>query len=866
MKSFNLDNVIKFKYNPIINAVITPLNAIGATTSTTLRNVGGVTFTDANTIYVAKTGLDSNPGTSASPVLTIKHANDLMTSEHYYIVIKDSGIYEESGFAISPACEGIYSALGFAPTIKPKEVNYNNYITETALAETSKAVLTCTFAYYPSLESIELSDGNFASISSIHGDVPNVSIQIMDKDGNNIGSAITISGNCYAKAVALYGYFVVAYQLYSDASAHYNVYDNNGTLKYTTDCSLPNIYSFHSIGKVSDSSVVFFYYEYVNPNHTVKGFVDSIGIASSSRIVNIFTIPKVYDGLDPCTAYQMQSSCLPLNNGYIVFTDFEISNADSNYDYPVFHIISSSGAVVYSGLVGTKYNRNTYGNIYSIKICEGRDSDHIAFCWTKDSDCYIKEFDITDIDSPSACQTITLGTGGANPFNPYGFQKIEDKFYCVTGTYGATISSSGKYYIISIDWVAGSYATYSSGTFTYCNINTICIYNFTHNRLLFHGMTRSSSTDTFYVKILKGFVWDWITASDPLKFNGLIFDNSLDGIRNYFKIDDAAATLDIKWCTFKNIKRAYYGDEINYPSVPLTSNCTTNILHNCKIMYNHGEFKYTSNSVSILNCQFVKVEKNYPIRITGAGASIIISHCDFVRSYGGIELISNNGAEILKNNIFYSMSLYSIKVTTALVYTYSINTGTVSPLVTSGATVLFTNPLYINDGSVNESLLDLNLKQKLLGYSFDSPGISFADDSKNTGALDIDTSESYQTWDEITVEKPLIQIQHSPLGNVKIDYKDGSVKSYIDAFQEIVNMIWAGVSDNDREYLSLLYLCASYIVRIYPDPISYPNNYDIYSLVYDKVNYTTKTSNKLSALGAEDFSLTFIRSYSIGNT
>lgn len=117
------DKNIKFKFNEILNSTIDAQNAVGATTSATLRTLN-FTPSDSNSIYVAKAGSNANAGTSSAPVLTLTYALSICTGTKTHIVIKDSGNYEEN-LSISGDAVGIYAALGQTPTLTVTQ-SYND--------------------------------------------------------------------------------------------------------------------------------------------------------------------------------------------------------------------------------------------------------------------------------------------------------------------------------------------------------------------------------------------------------------------------------------------------------------------------------------------------------------------------------------------------------------------------------------------------------------------------------------------------------------------------------------------------------------------------------------------------------------------
>lgn len=110
---------IKIKYNRADSYTNTQNNYVGAQSTAGKRGTLP-SFQDSNTKYVAKTGSDSNPGTSASPYLTIQYALNNLGGAFLYAVIKDSGTYREK-LNVAPtltAAGGLYAADGQAPIIE----------------------------------------------------------------------------------------------------------------------------------------------------------------------------------------------------------------------------------------------------------------------------------------------------------------------------------------------------------------------------------------------------------------------------------------------------------------------------------------------------------------------------------------------------------------------------------------------------------------------------------------------------------------------------------------------------------------------------------------------------------------------------
>lgn len=76
-------------------------------------------FTDTNTKYVAKTGSDAAAGTAAAPYLTVSFALSQLAGAFTYVVIQDSGQYDEAPSITYAANEagGLFAADGQAPTL-----------------------------------------------------------------------------------------------------------------------------------------------------------------------------------------------------------------------------------------------------------------------------------------------------------------------------------------------------------------------------------------------------------------------------------------------------------------------------------------------------------------------------------------------------------------------------------------------------------------------------------------------------------------------------------------------------------------------------------------------------------------------------
>lgn len=106
---------IRIDFDRVTVYTETDQNAVGATTSTTLREIA--VHADANCIYVAKTGDDGNAGTQAAPLLTIQAAADACDGTHPIVTVLDSGVYDEEVVFDNADCDVVQADLGQTPTV-----------------------------------------------------------------------------------------------------------------------------------------------------------------------------------------------------------------------------------------------------------------------------------------------------------------------------------------------------------------------------------------------------------------------------------------------------------------------------------------------------------------------------------------------------------------------------------------------------------------------------------------------------------------------------------------------------------------------------------------------------------------------------
>jgi hypothetical protein len=814
--SFSNDNVIKLDYNPVLEAQVDYLNAVGATDSLTLRTLD-FTPSDANTIFVKKTGNDSTAvGTQADPVLTIKKAESLITATKVNIVILDDGVYEEESLAFDTNCANIAAAIGKKPTVKPVLVaSGSNYLIETIKDTTSIRSLSGTLR--GTMKAAALSNGNFVLLYE-DAYSEDVFFKIYDKDGNLVlGETLVYSlttSTLYGGICALNsGYFVTTWGGGSGGGT-YKIYTNDGVL--VSSDSLPSAedgWLCYPFGGRDDAIIIVsnalnysygLWYMVVDINGTV-----------------LISFRRLYSG------NELPSAILKRDEGGFIYVVQE-----------EWGIVNSSGTVLHTESIETGYY--AYGGVKcgnSIILAVKPTAPGTLF--------YLIEYSLTDY---SIVRNLTLISGLSAYF-------IDSMSITSDNTLAINAGSNPGYvyFINNENWVILNSESFSSAD------SISLAYNIYTERLIIFYCLYSSPVAA-YINIKGGFITNWFTFSSNITFNGISFDNDEDYIYKY--IYSSSGTIKFKWCRFENIARINYNDSDRYPLYICEAAVTAAEILNCQVFNNNAGFKITSNSVLVQYSQFFKQLLNQAVYIIGAGTGIIISHNDFLYNYIGVELEDNAGTEVIKNNIFYTCLLYAIEAETAVTYTNSVE-NSVSYNATPGTQVIRSNPHYVNDGYVTLADMDLVLKSRELGYRFESPAIGIGDDLKNAGSVEYEISGGSQTWDTITVVKPKIKKGYNPVGAVETSYKDGSVESYRDSYTEVLKLEWDSVKEEDFEKLITLYFSSNNLVRIYLDPVTEPVSYGTYALIYDKVN-ASPNHWSFDDLGKNDFDLTFKRAYNEG--
>jgi hypothetical protein len=390
------------------------------------------------------------------------------------------------------------------------------------------------------------------------------------------------------------------------------------------------------------------------------------------------------------------------------------------------------------------------------------------------------------------------------------------------------------------------------GTALYSSGAVAVGYNSNTNSLYF---LQNVVTTSYLHYILYRFYYEHLVVSVAnAKIDGILLEPvDTDFLERFIS---ATESLSLAYCALKNAVCTSDADcNAVYTADPLT-------ISRCVVCDNDKGIFAQANTVSITDSQFYGNSLGYAIDIDGAAASsgdITVEHCDIFDNYGSIHLENNNGTnEIIKNNILYDNAL-GIDAENDVDLSYSVCTDT-HVSATSGASVLSANPLYLNEGYLDEDDLDLNIKIEDLGYHATSPAYDLADDDRNAGAYDVKYIGTVPSWSSITLDKP--DGFDGVIESVKIiNQKDnGTTSSRLKGRTETIKLKWSAIPVADWDELDALIDSGASEVRLYPDPTTHAADYDTYSIEYADLKCSPKYW-RLSDRGNQDVELILSRKY-----
>jgi hypothetical protein len=791
------DQNIKFKYNEVNASTKTALNAVGATDSLTLRTLG-FTPSDSNTIYVAKTGNDSTgDGTSALPVLTIAKALTLCTATKVYIVIKDSGTYEETGIDFTGDCTGIYSALGQTPTLNLDYTydgsNFTTAVAETTFVGTDAGNKIVEGSAVGEVKILTLSNGNYCILStlpasgiiSIHIINYNNYTQIHEYD-------LTVEGGCrYVHATELdNGYIFITYMCNDFFCKYWYLYDptSNTIADYEITASS---FLVATLGSPKYMSVC--KYE-ANDNY-------------------IFV---VYD--DHATSKILRGCIYDVMNETVIQSAIDIYTSDSYFWNCTVNYINKG---IYAGKYIVSFRNGSAGAYKSSYIVLN------DVLWTS----ALSQIDFITGDTMASTYHLTtpgdnivIHNLGGSPY-PWKYRVFNISDASVVETETSILTAVGAY--------CGACLTQDGN-------------------ILFAGA--KTSDNTYYYAIIQPNDQYFLKLSKNGVINGIKITSDLTHFTAPL-IKNGANDLTLKHCTVYDIE-----DEVT-PSTLISGTGAIDI-QNCKIYNCENILTVTSDDVTFKYNAVYFNSNDVQLKITGSGATIDIDHNTFFANYRPIQLISNAGTELVTNNIFRYNTNGAITAATALptTFTYNCCTDTVVN-VTIGATNITYNPMFVNEGTVNEALIDLNLRALVDDYSFDSPCIGTAESSKDIGCYDMDwtTGAVASTYTEITIPKGNIDGDLVSFNQIINELQDGSISKTKDGNKLEVKLKWNGLKNEYANQLIDMF-DAEGDIYVYFEPDTNPTTYKTMQIKSDKLSITPKFW-KQSSTGVQDVEIVLVGKY-----
>lgn len=818
MQTYNKDKVLKFEYNPVNDKEIQQDNEVGATGSTT-TSTGFYEIdyipTDFNTIYVSTGGSDiTGDGTYANPVKTLDKAELLCVANNIHnVIILDSETYEFDG-TTEDGIQKVYAQKGETPTITPK------------LGAVSEIDEIVGLTKHPTYQSVSLglrtlNNGNVlingspypVSFGSIYLETRNPTGGVAQSiTGVTISEYAQTSGN---SAVTPSGHIFIPY------------WNANSSRPWAT------------IRKSDFSEEVepqLYFDAAAAPNNAYALSNNNVVVLCATASNNIYMMISDGKTLEPITSSAVLVKSSAANSAAFVaegddgniyiFYDNEIKKYTINGEYLTTTIISfgkiRAATKLFNGNLSliVEDDLKIYNMIYNPKT---------------DEEIYLGDY----IDSVGygfyfgECGSRMVTTRDGNAVVSYIYRQAASPSSDFEARY-FVLDQDGNL-ILSPQIIAANMSICICAKYNNNNVFIMC----------------KNQTDHYFYYTIVNFSINGIKILTESELHGItLTTNNKYSAQNVIYISD---NLKLKWCTINNSETPYYW--IVTKSIGGIGNVET---YNTLYENVDAGIHITGDLISE-NCQYVSCNKGNSHELTNTTGATRIVNNDFAHNYGGTRLINNSGNEIIKNNIYYR-SGDAINADTPVVYSHSINTGTAVGVSSTGD-IYNVNPLYINDGLFNQSLRNLNLKNRILGYVTDSLAIGLADDGGNAGSLKVSYIGEGETWTEAIVDKDLygIEVEYSPIGSVKTERKDGSVSSYKDALSEIVTIKWRAISNADYEKIYNMVLSNNTRVRIYFDPISEPTIYDEYTLVYDKLSGSPGDVVKFSRTGKTKVELVFQR-------
>lgn len=443
----------------------------------------------------------------------------------------------------------------------------------------------------------------------------------------------------------------------------------------------------------------------------------------------------------------------------------------------------STGSDIYisgtcSGNISYNFCSNAYNGIYIINATSLNITHNICF----------------DNNSTGICLNLTSATYAGNITNNL----------CTGATYGIYLAKTGGTNSGTISknicWLNDTYdimADYAV-TVTYFDYGTKHENVTANNSITTDPQFVDSSARNYALKIGSGAYKTDGAENDigPITGNILVSASTvaingfyLDGQDYYsYGIYKTGATdytgLTVKWCDIQN----YNGRGVD----DYAGAATSGVFSNNKISDN-GNGIYLPWGATTFDYNIVYTNTFYGLyrgKILGSFNHNVF----FGNLLEGYHIITGSTSEIIKNSIFYANGNYGINsVVNIYVYNSCINdsVSTTVSYTQDGNNNITDAPLFINENNDTE---DFRLKSISRGYIYDSPCIEGADDGYSMGAYletEAVTGEGWKTY-QLEHEPANMNIDFVMKGSSKAESGFGAMYHRGKGFKMILPMEWGG--------------------------------------------------------------------------
>lgn len=851
--TFN-DDIIKIKYNPRSIYQYEDVIKIGVTT----ENVGRLDFTpdDNNSIFVSKSGNDTTgTGTQSNPVKSISKAITVCTSTKTHIIILDDGVYEEQDLNLTSNVSGIYSIEGKVPEIKPIYNPTTQLIDDinnlTALTQINQSI-----AGYEYRKSVQLSDGNIVVLVRYYSSgAYHYYYYVYNKDDCTVLKGLTLIKSL---DIAFLGLDIIADSdsgfivVYSKRSNDHLWFEVHGIRFYGYSYN----YSIRSSGMITrvkpEPTIVVASYEMAlcnlsNGNYgafaIVRTYYSFGGISLHIAIGLSFHFTDSLLMVSGTNAEVFTLQNIPFETYY---THLKICGLDNNYTAMTWRngYTSTSYYAVFNNAAAIK-SATSLGNITLIDLKPIRHSTNkfVLLCSTLSTAHYIKLF------NSSGSVLINTQYSSRNLSSPRVVVDSTSAFNIL-----ATDSNLGTTWLVvnRFDFDGTRMGTEQvHQIYSLFKVNSYdCIYDNEDTGIgqtIFIGYYNNY----LYQILITGYVWPAFVLNGNVEFNGLKITGTQLGLKYLFY---GTGNLLFKYCTV--MARNYLDNGLLQMQLGKT---TGSISASNSIFYNSNKGFVLSDctSIQLSRCLFYKIYYEYAIKADNVSDTLSVINTTFFNNYGALYLTNNTAPSIIiKNNIFHNNAVHDIYSDSDITLVYSVYTGVLVGVII-GTNVINSNPLFVNEGTIDINDTDLHIRTKKSGFTITSPAHGLGDDGNDAGAYLIHYAIVEEIRDEITLPVPYVEQSIIPVGSEFIVTNDGSVSSSVNGFYVQLEFTWKGLLNVDYEKILLLLQCKKSDVNIYHEPKSKPTSYINGRLKYDVIP-ATNLIPKHYEVGIRDAKLIFM--------